>query len=191
MDRRTTKSKILEVYLANESALHAFISRFVYRRHDIDDISQEAFLRAYKAERKTKIQNPKAFLYKVARNVALDELKKKSNLLTEYIEDIAGFDVLQTEKSFEERFDDKETFKVFCEAVSMLAPKCQKVFIMRRVYGFTQKEIARELGISVSTVEKHIATGLRRCRAALLQHAQNGADRHQHASSFKVLDISK
>ena len=38
---------------------------------------------------------------------------------------------------------------------------------MRKVYGFSHKEISQELGISVSTVEKHIVSGLKRCRQSV------------------------
>jgi RNA polymerase sigma-70 factor (ECF subfamily) len=34
---------------------------------------------------------------------------------------------------------------------------------MRKVYGYSQKEIARALDIGESTVEKHIAYGIKRC----------------------------
>jgi RNA polymerase sigma-70 factor (ECF subfamily) len=36
---------------------------------------------------------------------------------------------------------------------------------MRKVYGYSHSEIAEELNMSVSTVEKHLANGLRRCNA--------------------------
>jgi DNA-binding NarL/FixJ family response regulator len=41
------------------------------------------------------------------------------------------------------------------------------------VYGYTQKEIAKELDISESTVEKHIAVGFKRCTIYMLKVAQN------------------
>jgi len=167
-------SKIAIAYLKNESALRAFISRFVNKAPDIEDISQEAFLRAFKAEKKTEIHNPRAFLFRTARNVALNELTRKSNILTDYIEENCSLDVIATTKAVDEQFDDKQKFKLFCSAVTDLPPKCQRVFIMRKVYGFSHKEIAKALGISTSTVEKHVATGLLRCRGYMRENAADG-----------------
>ena len=52
---------------------------------------------------------------------------------------------------------------VFWEAVTTLPPQCQKVFVLKRVYGYSHKEISKKMKISVSTVEKHAASGLKRC----------------------------
>ena len=52
-------------------------------------------------------------------------------------------------------------------AIAQMPPQCQRVFIMHKVYGFKYKEISQQLGISVSTVEKHIMTGLKKCRQSV------------------------
>ena len=56
-----------------------------------------------------------------------------------------------------------EEFSNFCEAVRILPVQCRKVFVLKKVYGYSQREIAIELEISESTVEKHIALGMKRC----------------------------
>lgn len=167
-------SKIAIAYLKNESALKSFISRFAFRPHDIEDISQEAFMRAFKAERNTEIRNPRAFLFRTAKNIALNELTRKSNILTDYIEENCSLDVLSKEKAVDEQYDDRQKFKVFCQAVSTLPAQCQRVFVMRKVYGFSHKEISKALGISTSTVEKHVATGLLRSREYMRKNSVAG-----------------
>ncbi len=44
--------------------------------------------------------------------------------------------------------------------------QCRRVFVLKKIYGLSQEEIAAELGIAQSTVEKHIAKGLLLCREA-------------------------
>jgi DNA-directed RNA polymerase specialized sigma24 family protein len=75
-------STILEAYLENEKALKRFLRRFIRSREGADDLAQEAFLRAFAAETGRPIQAPKAFLFKVARNLALNELAKQSSAAT-------------------------------------------------------------------------------------------------------------
>lgn len=52
---------------------------------------------------------------------------------------------------------------LFTHAVAQLPPKCQQVFILRKVEGLSMKDIAIRMDISVSAVEKHVATGLIKC----------------------------
>lgn len=167
-------SKIFGAFLKHEHALKSFISRFVYRAHDIEDISQEAFARAFKAETKTDIRNPRAFLFRTAKNIALNELTRKSNTLTDYIEENCSEDVLSRERAADEQVDLNQRYRVFCQAVASLPAQCQRVFVMRKVYGFSHKEISKALGISTSTVEKHVATGLLRSKDYMKKHQPVG-----------------
>ncbi|PHR60673.1 MAG: RNA polymerase subunit sigma-70 [Robiginitomaculum sp.] len=174
-------SIIVKVFLKQEAKLKSFISRFVYRPQDVEDISQEVFIRAFKAEKTTDILKPEAFLFRIARNVAFNELKKKSNTMTDYIEDNSFYDVVSQEKHVDAKYEDQEQLRYFSHAVAELPARCQRVFIMSKVYGFTHKEIAIQLDISVSTVEKHVATGLIRCRHKMKERYKSDV----------VLDISK
>lgn len=60
-------------------------------------------------------------------------------------------------------------------AIAEMPPQCQRVFIMHKVYGFKYKEISQQLGISVSTVEKHMMTGLKKCRQSMKSQEQPNA----------------
>jgi RNA polymerase sigma-70 factor (ECF subfamily) len=53
-----------------------------------------------------------------------------------------------------------EEFLMFCRAVRELPVQCRRVFVLRKVYGLSQQEVARHLGISEATVEKHVAKGV-------------------------------
>ena len=56
-----------------------------------------------------------------------------------------------------------EEFDRLCEAVRLLPVQARRVFVLKKVYGYSQREIAAELGLAQSTVEKHIALAVRRC----------------------------
>ncbi|MCG8440941.1 MAG: sigma-70 family RNA polymerase sigma factor, partial [Caulobacterales bacterium] len=71
--------------------------------------------------------------------------------------------------------ESREQWRLLAEAVSTLPPQCQRVFVLKKVYGHSNKEIAAQLGISTSTVEKHIASGLRRAGDYLARRADADA----------------
>ncbi len=156
-------SAILEAFEKHQSALKRFISRFLTNSQDIEDVAQEAFLRAYSAERDTDIQQPKSFLFRIAKNVAVSELRSKSRQITDYIEDRASSDVLVGEWTLEDEVSAQQKLGIHCEAVAALAPQCRRVYLMRKVYGMPHKEIAERLDIAVSTAEKHLMKGVELC----------------------------
>jgi DNA-directed RNA polymerase specialized sigma24 family protein len=52
----------------------------------------------------------------------------------------------------------------FCRAVGGLPEHSRRAFVLKKVYGLSQPEIAERLGITAAEVERHIANGLLRCR---------------------------
>lgn len=187
-----TKSndKIVKVFFENEGPLKTFIARLIYRPQDVDDIAQEAFIRAFKAEKKSVIEHPKAYLYKIARNLALKELTKKSNKMTSFIEDSCSSEVLSSDEDIEKQVETLEKLSRVKAAIAELPPQCQRVFILRKVYGFSHKEISSKLGISVSTVEKHIVSGLKRCRRSVSQK-ERPSNTEQQRNNISALMLKR
>ncbi len=156
---------ILSSFLSNERALKKYLSQYLKRGQDIDDVAQETFLKAFAAEVKMDIHSPKAFLFKIAKHTALNKIEKKSHSSTDFIEDFGSSDVLLDTKhaGAEAQLDGKRKLIIFTKAVASLPPRCRQVFLMRKVEGLQMKEIARKLSISVSGVEKLVVSGLMKC----------------------------
>lgn len=146
------------------SSLMRFVSRyFRHQQAAVEDVVQEAYVQALEAQQKTEIRNPRAYLYRASRNLALKELEKSMNRLTDCVEDSVLESVSPHEAGLDHEYESREKFELFCRAVRCLPVKCRRVYILRKVYGFTQKEIAQRLGISEKTVEAHIAKAAVRC----------------------------
>jgi RNA polymerase sigma factor (sigma-70 family) len=155
---------LLAVFRGCRSSLTRLIGRIV-NRHDVDDILQEAFMRSYEAAGKASIRNPRAFLLRTATNLALNHVSRASNKLNAQIEDLSLPEVYElTTESPESQLDANQRFVTFCRAVGGLPEQCRHAFILKKVFGLSQQEIADRLGIAQSTVEKHIAKGLTMCR---------------------------
>ena len=170
MADKLQKSPVEESFTENESALKRFLERFIYSAHDVEDILQETFLQTWSIEKKQKIQAPRAYLFRVARNMALKELRKRSGQITAYMEEVDRDNLIGSDAPTENEVELNERLILFEKALSTLSPRCRKVFILRKVFGFSQKEIARRMNISVSTVEKHIINGLQRCNVYMNAH---------------------
>jgi RNA polymerase sigma-70 factor (ECF subfamily) len=157
-------SVISQTFLSNQDAIKRFLARYLYRQQDIDDVTQETFLKAYSAEqdkeKEKDIQHPKAYLFQIARNAALEGLRKKSSQIADQIVDFDENSITGCESNIEAAMETDEYLGAFCEAAALLTPKCRRVFLMRKVYGYSYKEITERLGISLSTAEKHMRNGM-------------------------------
>ena len=171
-------SAVTQAFLTNQDAIKRFVSRFLFRQQDIDDVAQEAFLKAYNAELARDIEHPKAYLFKIARNVALEGLRKKNSQIADHIVDFDENSITDHEGSVEAHMETQEYLGAFCEAAARLTPKCRRVFLMRKVYGFSYKEITERLGISMSTAEKHMRNGMLQTSAYMREHSDFDEQRH-------------
>lgn len=159
-------SGIYDTFLSSESALKRYLRRFFYREEDIDDMAQETFLKAYKYTQQRNIDFPKAYLYQVAKSVALRELTKKSRQLTDYIEEASAPETGDP-SSLEDEIMGEQAVALFCDAIAELPPQCRRVFLMRKYQAMSHKQIAEELNISTSAVEQHITIGIKRCKLSV------------------------
>lgn len=178
-------SAILAAFEKHQMALKRFISRFLDNSEDVEDVAQEAFMRAYVVELDTDIQRPKSFLFRIARNVAVSKLRAKSRQITDYIEDFASSDVLIGEWTTEDEVSAHQQLGIHCDAVATLPPQCRRVYLMRKVYDMPHKEIAQRLGIAVSTVEKHLMKGVEICDLFVREKTANDNHRSLQAGQTR------
>jgi RNA polymerase sigma factor (sigma-70 family) len=149
----------LKSFLTHRPLMFRLVGRIV-RPDEIEDIVQETFLLTYRAARKQKIDNPRAFMLKTAKNIALNHIARAERKLNCSIEDLSSAEIGTSIGSVEAHYQSEERFLVFCRAVAELPVGCRRVFILKKVYGLSQAEIANYLKLSPSTVEKHVARGM-------------------------------
>ena len=168
----TGEDSIQNVFLTLRSALARAVMGIVPPR-DIEDIVQETYVRVCQIKNKEEIRSPRSFLFKTVRNLALDHVKRAESRMVDSIDGDAESDFCQNELLGDETFikaSANEEFARFCDAVRHLPVQCRKAFVLKKVYGYSQREISRELRISESTVEKHIAQGIKRCTYFMMQY---------------------
>ncbi len=159
----TGSSQVSSAFLKIESKLKIYLKQFLYSKEDIDDVVQETFLKSYEAEKNTTIESPKSFMFRVARNLAFSKLTNKTNKMIDSIGDIDELNVIDNGSAISQKYEEDCYFNTVIGVMTALPPRCQKVLIMRKAYGYTQKEISLELGISLKTVENHLTKALKKC----------------------------
>jgi RNA polymerase sigma-70 factor (ECF subfamily) len=150
---------LVGVFVRCRSVLMRVVGQMV-KPHDVEDIVQEAFVRAFEASRKGPIRHPRAFMFKTAHNLAISHLRRAEGRLAVQVPDFEFLDAYMATDALDSELESRERFLVLCEAIRVLPRQYRRPFIMKRVYGFSQKEISEQLGLSESTVEKRLSKGL-------------------------------
>lgn len=155
-------SRILTEFESSKTALRRYLGRFFRRPQDVEDLLQETFVRAYAAEARGPILMPRAYLFRVAKHVSLNEISRRKNSDTHSVEDFEDPDVVGSgnQPGVEQEVDGRRQLALFANAVAALPSQCRKVLVLKKIDGLSQREIATRLGIAESTVEKHLAKAL-------------------------------
>ena len=156
---RRRLSAVSAAFLVNHDFLKRFLARFFSNSQDIEDVAQEAYLRAYVAEQQKDIEQPKAYLFRIARNLALTELTRKSKKITDYLEECDASVVIDYGAAADSEVEAEESLGLYCEAVAALPEKCRQVFLLRKVHGLAHKEIAERMSLSVSSSRSAMKAG--------------------------------
>jgi RNA polymerase sigma factor (sigma-70 family) len=123
--------------------------------HDADDLVQEAFVRLTCYERKQTVDKPEAFLMTTAINLSTDSHRRRERRGEEVmLEDVV---LVDTAPRAEDVLLSRERLIRMSECISRLNEKTRAIFLAHRVDGLTYQEIARVHGLSISSVEKHVA----------------------------------
>lgn len=148
---------------AYDRELHAFLMRRLKGNVQItEDIRQEIYLRMLRFTNTELLLDPRAYLYRVAKNVLHDKL-----LLAErhrgVAEQSAGSDYMEDHTAQVDNAYDIEL------VLSKLPPMYRAVLQLRMQEGLSYEEIAKALDLSIHTIKKYMHAALVQCRTISLE----------------------
>lgn len=159
-----------------ESKLMAFL-RNHWQSSDIVDLRQEIYIRVYEAAKHSLPNNTPAFVFTIARNLIFDQIRRKKVIAFDAITDFESLQLAFEEPSVEDRFSSRKELRELQAALKILPERCRRVFELRKIYGYSQREVAQKLGIAESTIEKQLSKGIRLIADALYSSGQPYADK--------------
>jgi RNA polymerase sigma-70 factor (ECF subfamily) len=152
-----------------ESVLRACLYRYTRNNSDVDELLQEVYARILVAgsSNEPEVRSVRAFALTIARNVAFDWLRHRQVVPIELVADMEALEVLDEGEQIDEIVNSHQELAMLVKAIQDLPDRCRQVFTLRKVYGYSQKEISARLNISENTVEQHLTKAARRCAQAL------------------------
>ncbi len=134
---------------------------------DADDLVQECFIRLLRYRRAMPESSLKLLMFRIARNLLNDFWRWNRRHRIEEPTDPADLAVESVAPSQERMAELGQELRRLERFLLSLPTKCRAVFVLSRVRGMSNQEVARHLGISEKMVEKHIARALAACREQL------------------------
>lgn len=150
----STERKQKDFFTENFPLYLQFALKYIADEEECKDIVQEAFIKYWKQENNFKDEvSSKAYLYKSIRNGCLNQLRHR-DIRRKYYESLP--EDWESEDYFMENVIKEEVADIVLKEINKLSETSRKI-LLRSLDGYSNEEIAEELGVSVNTVKTHKA----------------------------------
>lgn len=160
--KRSTVAKFASDAAEHYSAyLHRFLARRMHRPDEIEDLVQEVYVRLLKIDDGKFVRNPRAYILQTAAHVAHDFMTKDRRAKQFVVVDSEIVDTVSENPSdlpMDQVATRLSTQEQLNKALAKLPPLHQAVLLMYAREGYSYKEIAARLGVSVDRVERYLAS---------------------------------
>ena len=159
---------------AHDGQLRAYLRGAYPSVRDVDDVVQESYIRTWKAKLAHPIASTKSFLFEVARNLAIDLIRRKQAAPSE---SLVGFDessVMDDGADVVAALNRREKIELLIAALATLPDRTREIVFLRKFQYWPQKEVAAHFGVSERTVETQLAKGMMRCANYLRKRGVQG-----------------
>lgn len=145
--------------------LERFLQSRLGSRVDWEDVAQEVYVRLAGYDRLETIDKPKAFIFRVAENIARDRARRASVRAADRHTSVDTLELADPGVSPEQSVGDRQQLARMVDAISSLEEPARTAFVLSRFENMTYAQIASHMGVSVKTVEKYISRSLTHLRA--------------------------
>lgn len=168
---RHDATALIASFQENYEDLLRFLTRRIGNVERAADVAQDTYLRlAALPAANADIQSPRAYVYRVAGNLAIDTLRREGRLGSNFTFVEADESIVDSAPSPEATLLARERLRQLDAALEELPAKARLALLLNRLDGLTFAEIALRLGVSESMVAKYIGRALRHCRDRMWRH---------------------
>ncbi len=154
--------------LPYEREMRAWVRRHVrsLAPADLDDLLQEAYMRLWAADF-SQINNARGYFFTMVKNLLIEQARRARIVPMERMGEIESLNIISLEPEPERHAVARQELERVQRIIARLPPQCRRAFELQKLEGLSQREIALEMGVSETTVEKHLAKALARVMEAL------------------------
>jgi RNA polymerase sigma-70 factor (ECF subfamily) len=146
--------------LPHEAALRSWLKAKRFRGIDLDDVVQETYAIMAGLESVDAIRNVRNYMFSVAISVIKHQLRRSRIVTISTLADMDSLSLAHDAPSQESELEDRQELQRLAEAIPHLPDRCRQVFMLRKIDGLPQRDVALKLGVSEGTVEKQLARSI-------------------------------
>ena len=164
---------------AHHAEIHRFVARVTARPGEADDLSQETFLRAYRAWGTLPPDaNVRAWLFAIAANLCRNHFRseKRRRLAHAAAGELPGERPVPCPES---QSLAKEDLALVEATIARLPVKQRMAFVLRKIHGLEYDEVAGSLACSPESARAHVFQALRKIRQSLNGHPFSPMERER------------
>lgn len=174
MQAEALQEKLERIFAEQRRALVGVLSRMVGNVATAEELAHEAYLRvSAAAAADMPVAAPQAYLYQIARNLAIDHIRRNAlegrifaaDVDAETVSEIAG-----PSATPEDLAAYRESLAILDAALATVPPRAREVLMLSRLHGLSYDKISVRLGISPTTVHKDFQRALAACVSAATKH---------------------
>lgn len=155
------RSAVDVLYSDHHGWLQGWLRKRLGNTFDAADLAQDTFVRVIKARTALDIREPRPYLSMIAKGLLIDLFRRRS-LEQSYLEVLAAMPQEQ-HPSLEEQAIMLQALMEIDRLLLGLGPRVRQAFILSQFDGLTYPQIAERLGVSVRTVNSHMAKAMEHC----------------------------
>ena len=144
-----------------EAALMQFLRNNWHNKAELVDLRQDIYERVCEAALVQAPDSPKAFLFRTARNLIVDRVRRERVVPIDAVADLDALGFAADAPGPERAVIAREELRRLQSALDRLPPRAREAIVLGRIEGLAGAEIAQRMGINESTVSIHLANGIR------------------------------
>ncbi len=165
-----------ELFHSYHHSLVTYLRRLMKCSHFAEEVAQDTYLRLRaKGPTTTTINHPRAYLFRTAHNLAMDQLAKHSTEWKHRSSSEIPIDIPSPTPQPDTIAESRQRLHKIATALNELPEACRQAFILNKIHHMTHAEIAQILNVSQSMIEKHLMRALAHCRAKLQDEKPNSS----------------
>lgn len=145
--------------LVHEPSLRSWLRRAV-GPDEIEDIIQESYCRIANMREISHINNGRAYLFTTAKMIIIERVRRSRVVNIETVAELDKLQLYCEERSPEDIAVARDYLNNVTRLMEQLPERCRKIFLLRKVEGLSQREVAMQLGVTEHIVENDVAKGL-------------------------------
>ncbi len=144
-----------------EAALMQYLHHNWRNESDLGDLRQEVYLRLYEAAQVSRPDPVRPFLFKIARNLLINRVRRSQIVPIDAVADMEALDVATTAPGPDRTLIARDELRSLQSAIDRLPTRCREAVVLARIEGLSGRQIAIRMNVTESAVSHYLDRGLR------------------------------